>query len=384
MSGEDSPAEPGLENYANKVAKSRSGADAARVQRWEARAVLWDHSTLDRVRACGRWAVTSDGSVQVRANGAAVGYAGLASCGSVWSCPVCSAKIQAVRRLELQTAIAWALGRGAVMFATYTLRHHAGMDLRTLLRAQSACWKSVLQSGTVRRLREALGMEHSVRAAESTYGAHGFHPHQHLILTSRRDDLDAHLVAQLHEAQSTVWVSAALRLGYDAPHLDAQDMHLVTGADAQRELSQYMAKAEYRPTAEAVAWEATGSLSKSGRRSGRTPWQVLDDFRTSGDLDDLDVWHRWERGSKGTRALSWSKGFRAAAGLLAEAKDEDIASAEVGTAADAGFVIEDWAPVRARPALGAQLLGTIRGGRDWAAGRRFCAENGIETREVAA
>ncbi|MDL2424595.1 hypothetical protein M2C68_18340 [Pseudomonas sp. BAgro211] len=382
MPGEDSPAQPGLENYANNCRQPRSEADSARVQRWEARAVLWEHSTLSRVRSCGRWAITADGSVQVRANGAAVGYAGLASCGSVHACTVCSAKIQAVRRLELQTAIAWALERGSVMFGAYTLRHHAGMPLDTTWRALSTCWAAVGKNSAVRRLREALGFEHYVRAAESTFGANGWHPHLHPVLTSRRD-VSAHLVAELHATQSRAWAAAAERLGLDVSP-EAQHLHLVTGEDAQRELSLYMAKTEYRPTAEAVAWEATGSQTKKGRRGGRTPWEVLDDFRTSGDLDDLDLWHEWERGSKGKRALTWSQGFRAAAGLLVEATDEEIAEAEVGSAADAGFVIEDWAPVRARPALGAQLLGTIRGGRDWAAGRRFCAENGIGIREVAA
>ena len=80
--------------------------------------------------------------------------------------------------------------------------------------------------------------------------------------------------------------------------------------------------------------------------------------------------------------MTYSRGLRERFGLLDEATDEDVAAAEVGTAADAGFVITDWAPVRANARLGAELLGVIGTGKRWADGRRFCREHGIDTREV--
>ncbi|MFJ4230098.1 hypothetical protein ACIPYV_21225, partial [Paenarthrobacter nicotinovorans] len=355
-----------LENYANNVVqplpKRLSPGDSARIQRWEARQILWHESSLKRCRTCGRFAVTADGSVQVRANGQAVGYAGLASCGSVHSCPVCNAKIQAVRRLELMAVLAWALDRGSVLFGTHTLRHHAGMRLDPLWRGLGSSWRGVSQDKTVRKIREAFGLDAYTRAAEVTHTSNGWHPHLHLTRMATRS-LSQDDVSELHAAEVSAWIRIAERHGFEA-RAAAQDLHLVTGDNAERELGRYMAKTEYRPTAEAVAWESTSTQTKSrSRGEGRTPWQILDDFRLTGDLDDLDLWHQWERDSKGKRALTWSRGLRDMAGLGTEATDEEIAESEVGSAADAGFTIVDWAPIRQRPALGAQLLNSINGGR---------------------
>jgi hypothetical protein len=102
----------------------------------------------------------------------------------------------------------------------------------------------------------------------------------------------------------------------------------------------------------------------------------------AGDADALDLWHAWETGSKGKRALTWSRGLRARVGLDVEASDEDLAAAEVGTKADTGFVVVDWSPVKRLPVLGAQLLAAVDGGRNWQAGRALCHRHGIEIREA--
>lgn len=377
------PAGP-LENTANRVARAGQSPDY-RAERWEARGVLWQESTLQRVRSCGRWAITPDGSVQVRANGAAVGYAGLATCGSVWACPVCNARIQAVRRLEVGTALAWGLQDGGAAFGAYTLRHHAGSSLDATWRGLTACWQAVARDKTTRTLRAALHVTGTIRAAEVTHGANGWHPHLHPVhLFARPVSDDA--VAALHSAQFAAWTRAADRFGLDAPTIAAQDLHRVTGAQAHAELGDYFTKASYAPSTEAVGWEMTSTQTKSRSRSadGRTPWDLLRSVYREGDADSLDLWHRWEADSKGKRALTWSRGLRERVGLDVEASDEEIAETEVGTAADAGFVITDWSPIRANPRLGAELLAVVGTRRRWEEGRLFCRTNGIETREVVA
>lgn len=372
-----------LENTANRVAPAGQSVDQYRAQRWEARAVLWHESTLERVRSCGRWSVLADGSVQVRANGAAVGYAGLATCGSVWACPVCNAKIQAVRRLEVGTALAWALGDGGAAFGAYTLRHHQGQGLDHLWRSLSRCWQAVARDKGVRKIRADLGLIGTIRATEATYGAHGWHPHLHPLHLFSRPVGPAE-VAALHREQFRAWSAAAARLGLSAPVMAGQDLHAVGGAHAHRELGDYFTKASYRPTPEAVAWEATSTQTKSRTRAtdSRTPWDLLRAVYEDGDADSLDLWRRWERDSKGKRALTWTRGLRRAVGLDVEASDEEIADREVGTDADAGFVVEDWGPIRANPRLGADLLSVIGTAGRWSEGRRFCAEHGIQIREM--
>ena len=379
-----------LENIANNsapaghsVAAPVLGSDGYRVERWQARGVLWHESSLKRVRSCGRWAITSDGSVQVRSNGQAVGYAGLASCGSVWACPVCNARIQAVRRIEVGTALAWALSDGAAAFGAYTLQHHATSNLDGLWRSLSKVWNSVAVDKSVRGIRAELGHVGVIRAAETTHGRNGWHPHLHpLHLFSR--PVTASDVEALHRAQFRAWEAAAGRVGLVAPSARAQNLHLVGGAAAHAEVADYFTKASYAPTAEAVGWEMTSTQTKSRARAedSRTPWEILRAVHVDGDADSLDLWHGWERGSKGKRAVTWSRGLRSLVGLDAEATDEDIAAAEVGSSADAGFVITDWSPVRANPRLGAELLSAIGSAGRWNDGRRFCRLHGIETQEV--
>jgi len=325
----------------------------------------------------------------VRSNGAAVGFAGLASCGSVWACPVCNAKVQAVRRLEVGTVLAWGLAQGGAAFGAYTLRHHQGQDLDALWRALSACWEAVARDKVVRTVRADLGLLGTIRAAEATITlggrGNGWHPHLHPVhlFGKRVSDRD---VADLHREQYRAWSACALRIGLTAPQQDAQHLHRVTGRRAHDALGDYFTKASYAPDDQAVSWEMTSTQTKSRTRAagGVTPWDLLHLVHREGNADALDLWRDWERGSKGKRALTWSNGLRKRAGLDQEAKDEEIAAAEVGTAADAGFVITDWSPVREQPRLGAELLGVIgRAGR-WAEGRRFCADHGIDIREVGA
>src|SRR5258708_39970813 len=54
------------------------------------RAVLWERSRLERVRKCGRVPVDE---VTVRAQGGGAHFTGLATCGSILACPVCSPKL---------------------------------------------------------------------------------------------------------------------------------------------------------------------------------------------------------------------------------------------------------------------------------------------------
>lgn len=362
---------PSLEKYANNLAVGSERADAARETRWRARGVLWEESTLERVRKCGRVPIDSAG-VAVRANGVCVGFAGLATCGSIWACPVCNAKIQAVRRLEVAVALEVAMASGGAAFGAYTVRHNASSDLDVTWRTLSRLWNAVGGDWAVKEQRKRLGWLGYIRAAEVTQGRNGWHPHLHPLHLFDRPVSDAD-VAALHSVEFGAWLRAATRWGYDTPSIGAQDLHRVTGDNAQAELSDYFAK---------VTWEMTSTQTKSAWRDGasRTPWELLRAVYVDGDADALDLWHEWEKGSKGKRAITWSRGLRHRLSLGVEASDEDVAGAEIGTRDDEVFVIDDWSPVRARPWLGARLLAAVGPQGDWLAGLDFCARHGIAVR----
>lgn len=373
---------PDLENIANKsaLAGQRPKENRAREDRWVMRGLLWNESNLPRLRSCGRHSIAKNGLIQVRANGQSVGYAGLASCGSVWACPTCNARIQGVRRLEVGILLQAALETGSAAFGTMTLRHFQGQDWDLTWRGLSKCWDAVSVDKSVRNLRKELGWLGFVRAAECTLGAHGLHPHLHLVHFFAGEVSEAD-IARLHAAEFRAWKAKAERIGLEAPLEVAQDMHLVTGENSAiaASLGDYFTKATFGgKRSEAVAWEMTSTQTKTQTRAKEsiTPWELLSRIM-QGDADALDDWHRWEKVSKGKRAISYSRGLRQRFGLLVEATDEEIAAAEIGSESDTGFEIEDWSPIRANPRLGAQLLGVVTAAGNWSEGRKFCADNGI-------
>ena len=378
----DTP-ERGLENTANRVAPvSRDSADVARFDRWEARGFLWKESSLDRVRGCGRFSIRPDGIVQVRDNGVSAGFAGLASCGSIHACPVCNSKIQATRRLELGVMIATADSQGLVMaFGAKTLRHHAGQPLASLWPLQSDLWRAVTVDKSVRRLRKEMGFVGYARAAETTIGLNGWHPHIHPTYFFSNIPRTIQLLSDLQAAETSAWINKAGRVGLDAPLSEAQHLHIVTGAGAAEQLGDYFTKAGHQ-FGDSVAWDMTSTQTKTGRRWAKTvtPWVLLAGAR-AGDADALDLWHEYEKASKGKRVLTYSRGLRRRFGLDVEATDEEIADAEIGTKDDALFEVMDWEPVRRNPRLGAGILAAARSGGLTGA-RRYCADNHIETREV--
>ena len=360
--------------------RSGTGSETskARTERWRALGVLWDVSGLDRVRKCGRVVVAPGGIVGVRKKGEAVGYAGLATCGSVWACPRCSARIMAVRRLELGVLVSWAAAHGmTVAFGTVTLRHRKDQGLDELWAALSKGQQGVTQARKVRRLRDDLGRVGYVRATEVTYGGNGWHPHIHTIQLFH-GEVSQEQLDELRDAEFAVWKRQALNRGLGAPVKKRYELRKVV--DAERKFSDYFVKSVYDPSVEraakSVSFEMTGSLTKKGRRKeSRTPWQVLEDFGRTGDMDDLDVWHEFETASKGKRALVWSNGLKDLAGV-GEVDDETIAEEEVGSLADTLFGVADWSPIVRRPELGSLLLGAVQSG-GMAGGLAFCREHGI-------
>ena len=90
--------------------RAKSASEEGRVRRqrrYALREESWEHSSIRRVRLCGRVrARRADGRDQlpeIRAVDEGTCYwSGVARCGSVWACPVCSPKIRHERALEVR------------------------------------------------------------------------------------------------------------------------------------------------------------------------------------------------------------------------------------------------------------------------------------------
>ena len=386
-------------------APQRAAADR-RDDRAAARRVVWAESRLPRLRDCGRVAVTQDGRIGVRAstaNGTRVaGYAGLASCGSVWACPCCSAKVMTRRREEVAAALAAAEARGLyVVMVTLTVRHRAGQPLAQLWDAVSKGWAAATSGAAwaggkerrdgSRRIgdKERFGVVGYIRATEVTHGVNGWHPHIHVLLLLDQPTSQAGAEV-LGLSLWSRWDRALRRLGFDSRivlevNAETGEQEMTGGLRAQvirdgaEPMADYFTKAVYSESSDQtgdIASEVTlGGLSKSGRLGNRTPMQLLREIVNMGDADDLDLWHEWEAASKGRRALVWSHGLRELLGLDAEQTDEDIAAEELGTADDTVVVLpgETWTQLRDARLEGELLRVVEQHGdaalRPWLAGR---------------
>jgi hypothetical protein len=314
----------------------------SRASKWDARARLGGVTTLRRLRACGLVSMVDGGEVEVRRAGdGTTSYAGLVTCGSVWSCPVCSAKIARERAEELTQLLSWNSARGgSVALLTLTMRHHKGQRLRELRRALTKAWTHVTASRGWKHARKAAGMDGYVRAIEAKIGEHGWHVHIHCLLLFDHD-VSAWEVEALQDEVFTRWSAGLARSGMSvAREIDGQavGVDIRKGETALETFGNYINK---------IAFEAVGGIWKRGG-GGRTPFQVLADFLATANADDLDIWREWEQGSKGMRQLVWSKGLKGRAGV-GELTDEEIAAATQDAEPVITLPARTWKQIRDNP-----------------------------------
>ena len=165
---------------------AKEGAHEGAKARYKLRAGLRDVTTSDRRARCGvspivghddcpHVTLTSrgDGETGYRAK-----WRGVLFCGSIWCCPVCSAKKRAVRALAVDDALR-AYG-GTAQMVTLTIRHHAGQSMAHVFNVLRKSWRKLKQGGRVQRMmREHI--QGSIRAFEPKKGPNGWHPHIHCL-----------------------------------------------------------------------------------------------------------------------------------------------------------------------------------------------------------
>jgi hypothetical protein len=262
-----------------------------------------------------------------------VGFAGLATCGSVWGCSVCNAKIMARRQLEIGAAVEiWEERGGSVAFGTQTMRHWSGHRLEDLWECLSKAWQRVIGGKAWKTAKRRHGIAGWLRVVEVTFGVNGWHVHVHYLLFLEASSVPRELDA-LKWSMFKRWSSSLKAQGLPAPLIGSQDLRVLDGP-ADEALAEYFTKAVH--SARRIGLELTSSQSKTARgvHKTRSVWDFLDDVLDLGDADALERWHEWQAGSKGRRQLTWSKDLREQLGLRFEKSDEDVAAEELGTKAD--------------------------------------------------
>lgn len=275
------------------------------------------------------------------------GYAGLLTCGSVWLCSVCSAKIARRRKQELERVICAAVLLGAhVSLLTLTVRHRKSHSLTARWNVISYAWNATMSGAGSAEFKQQLGMIGWVKTVELTHGPNGWHVHLHVVVISERDPRMTYVTrmkrGELIGAMSDVWIAdrwgrALARKGFDFVKDRGGLDWRAAEAGRETELSDYVTKTglpsastRAAKTPDGLAKEATLGALKKGRTDHRTPLQILADLIMFGDASDLALWQEYEEASHGRRQMSWSSGLRDWADLGEEETDEEIAERDYG------------------------------------------------------
>jgi hypothetical protein len=351
---------------------------SARRVRYARREVLRELSGLGRVRGCGRDAAGHE-VVLVR-RGDRARWQGVTTCGSVWACPVCSARILAARGEELTQALdAWHEQGGRVVLVTLTMRHGRTDGLAECWDALSDAWAAATgRSSGPRRAMDAAGCAGWARRVEAMWGSrHGWHLHVHaLVFVNGITNTGAQA---LGEAMYGAWEARLQRVGL-TPIRDSGGLSvkLLDLDQAREDVAAYVSKGTYTGS-ERAALELVGT-GKLGRNGNVTPWGILD-AAAAGDAQAAALWGEWEDASHGRRALTWSRDLRAKLGLGEDLDDDQVAELDdASTEADEPVAVwlgGDWPQLRD---VAVDLLEVAEGARpEWAGAAvfAFCVEQGL-------
>jgi hypothetical protein len=306
-----------------------------------------------RIASCMTAVRTDWGQVEIRqsADSGRCYYAGLMACGSVWICPLCATKIQAVRALELKAAIAEGQSQGlTVAMLAPTVSHTLQDDLGSLLDDYTRALSSLLRGRGFRKLKERYGIEGYVRALEVTYGfKNGWHPHAHVLFFLRPDSDLAALESDLFP----LWEKAVRGRGLG--EVSRRPFKLESATYAHN----YVTKLgrEWGPAEELVH-----SHSKSASGESFSPFDLLAEytFRSASDSKRAQfgaLFREYANVFHGRRQLQWTQGLKkrlvGADGLT----DAEIAdSLGQVDAVLAVLTLDDWLLVRKADYRGEVLL----------------------------
>jgi hypothetical protein len=288
---------------------AKAAADQARV--------CWCHRSI-RNKGETVWVYRSEAGQGAR-------YSGVATCGSVWHCPICAAKVTEARRRELDLAVtAWVKHGGLVNLLTLTFPHEWDMTLPDLLARFGKAMQSFKNCKKYKRIMADAGRAGSIRSLETTWGENGWHPHTHDLVFLTRE-----LTTEETDTLKSEWARICIKNGL-GDRSKLSDM-LAHGLDIQdgRYAAEYIAKFGH-DSAFGVSGEMTkphsklGKVGEFGGADHYTPFQLLA-WAEQGDQRAAALFREFAAAFEGKRMLSWSPKLR----LLLNGCENELSDAEL-------------------------------------------------------
>lgn len=241
---------------------------------------------------------------------------GVTTCKSVWACPVCSAKICAVRQSELSTAMTNWIGQGGyVWLMTLTFPHENGQVLKELLPAFTKAQAYFKNCKTYKRILGKGIRKGSVTSLEVTLGANGWHPHKHDLVFATPEafglvrEHDGRLASREIDELKHAWFVALLKS--DLCEQSEMSDVLKHGLDVRggQFAAEYIAKFG-KDQAWGMSREVTMHAAKVGSdNKGAHPFQLLA-WSAEGDAKASAQFREYVEAFEGKRMLTWSRGLK--------------------------------------------------------------------------
>jgi len=270
-------------------------------------------ATNERVRKCGHKLVGSEALICIGNGGAYV--SGVETCGSVWACPVCAAKIAEGRRADVAQCLdGHVMAGGDVYMSLFTIPHVYSEGCRALRTDIAKAWTSFIQGKAWTKARKRFGIIGYIRALEVTHGGNGWHPHLHCLFLTNRLDQGA-------QDAMRVWVGE--RWAGIVERMMGKAVNLAKGFGFQRACNlsaagDYVVKGN-------VDSELTKANHKLSKKGGRSPFQLLA-CAEDGDHLARMLFREYALAFKGARHVTWSLGLRDLYIPERELTDEELAA----------------------------------------------------------
>lgn len=301
-------------------------------------------------------------------------YQGLQTCGSVWTCPVCAAKIAERRKHELLDAMKVHEAQGGfVQLLTLTTPHARGDDLAALLDSQGKALSAFRADRAVKAIFAEMGHVGQVRALEVTHGRksghnNGWHPHFHILQFCDRASTALERNAWA-DALYERWARFCEKHGLGKPSRE-HGIRLDDGSKASAYVTKW-----------GLEDELTKGHTKRGKDGGETPFDLLRALLADPkDKQAAALFREYAQKFKGKQQLSWSNG------LKKRLKVSEMSDAEILATVDdkAEFLCQiglpEWRLVLKREARGELIAIAARQG--WEGVAAFLVSLGKAKREA--
>jgi hypothetical protein len=278
-----------------------------------------------RVVGCTHRRISADVAVLRNKATARARFGGVRICGSVWTCPVCGAKISEHRRGEIHAATdVHTKAGGGIYMLTLTFSHKRTDDVAQLVKSLKRALKLLRDHRTYKQCKQYIDYVGLIRALEVTYGdANGWHPHVHeLWLTSGK--LSRAQVRLVQREIFEAWRVACVSAGLGEPNRK-QGVTFIEAESAQEYVTKFGREPKW-----GVGSELAKSHTKRGRMASLTPFDLLR-LAGEGDLRAGRLFGTFATAFYGARQLFWSRGLKKLFGID-DVSDEEAAELELGEA----------------------------------------------------